>query len=248
MSERIALSALEDTPSLPLQACELSYVVGERTLINAVDLTLLPEVITVLMGPNGAGKSVLLLLLHGLRVPTRGQVLCAGQPLTTAHRLRQAMLFQQPVLLRRSVAANLDFVLKLRAPEDRHAERNRLLGDVGLLDKARQPARRLSGGEQQRLALARVLAVSPRVLFLDEPTANLDPASTALIENVVRRVHQAGTKVVFVSHDAAQGQRLADEVIFMNHGEVLEQTAAVHFFDAPTTRSARDYLAGKLVF
>ncbi|HEY5720378.1 MAG TPA: ATP-binding cassette domain-containing protein, partial [Gammaproteobacteria bacterium] len=161
-------------------------------------------------------------------------------------RQQQALVFQRPVLLRRSVAANLEFVLGLRGPVDR--ERCRvLLRHVGLEARARQPARLLSGGEQQRLALARALALEPRVLFLDEPTASLDPASTATIERLVREAQAAGTKVVYVTHDIGQARRLADEVVFLHRGRLLEQTPAAGFFERPVSGEARDYLAGRLV-
>ena len=126
-------------------------------------------------------------------------------------------------------------------------KRMTILTTVGLEDRANQPARLLSGGEQQRLSLARALATEPDVLFLDEPTAHLDPASTAAIEDVVREAHRAGTKIVFVSHDIGQARRLADEVIFMHRGRVLEQTPAPQFFEIPESREAKHFLAGNLV-
>jgi tungstate transport system ATP-binding protein len=139
----------------------------------------------------------------------------------------------------------VDFVLRARGLplQDRDA----LLAEVGLDGLQRQPARRLSGGEQQRLALARALALRPRVLFLDEPTANLDPASVLRIEEILRRIHRAGTKIVFVSHDVAQARRLADDVVFLHRGRVAEHSAAAAFFAAPRSAAARDYLAGRIV-
>jgi tungstate transport system ATP-binding protein len=156
------------------------------------------------------------------------------------------MVFQRPVLLRRSVAANIDFALSLRgggAP-GRRAE---ILDHVGLGEYAPRPARLLSGGEQQRLALARALALEPEVLFLDEPTASLDPASVLMIETIVREAHAAGTKIVFVTHDVGQARRLADEVVFIHRGRVREHTDAARFFDRPESQEARDYLAGRIV-
>jgi tungstate transport system ATP-binding protein len=154
------------------------------------------------------------------------------------------MVFQRPVLLRRSVAANLRFVLGLRGGDPARVQE--LLDMAGLTDRARQPARLLSGGEQQRLCLARALALDPQVLFLDEPTANLDPASTAAIESTVGRVSAAGTKVVFVTHDLAQARRLAEDVVFLHRGRVTEHRPAPAFFDRPDSRPARDYLDGRL--
>jgi len=231
---------------LPGEARGLVLEIGGRRLVDGVDLTLLPGAITVLMGPNGAGKSLLLRLLHGMIEPTAGTVRWAGQAPGEAVRRRQAMVFQRPVLLRRSVAANIDFALKLRGGGTSEARRA-ALDHVGLAALADRPARLLSGGEQQRLALARALALKPEVLFLDEPTASLDPASVLLIETIVREAHAAGTKVVFVTHDVGQARRLADEVVFIHRGRVREQTGAGQFFDRPASREAQDYLAGRIV-
>jgi tungstate transport system ATP-binding protein len=240
---------LTDVPALPVLPGEvrgLVYRVGGANLIDGIDLTIAGGGLTVVMGANGAGKSLLLRLLHGMLTPTAGQVRWGGQPLDEGLRKRQAMVFQRPVLLRRSVAANLRFVLKLRkaaALERTEA----LLREVGLAAQAGQPARLLSGGEQQRLSLARALALDPEVLFLDEPTASLDPASTAAIEEIVRGAQGHGTKIVFVTHDLGQARRLADEVVFLDRGRLAEHTSARQFFDRPTSEAARDYLAGRLV-
>lgn len=241
-----AADRLAARPMLPLQTRALCLDIGGKTLIDGLDLRLEAADFTVVMGQNGAGKSLLLRLLHGLLVPSAGEILWGGQPMGDAVRARQAMVFQRPVLLRRSVAANIDFVLNLKAagsPE----QRDRLLHHVGLADKAAQPARLLSGGEQQRLALARVLALEPKVLFLDEPTASLDPASTIMIEDIVRKVHMDGTKVIFVTHDLGQARRLADEIVFLHEGRLEEQAPAVAFFDAPVSDVAKAFLEGRIV-
>lgn len=239
MSVRIA-------PILPGEAHGLVLDVDGARLIDGVDLRLAAPGVTVIMGPNGAGKSLLLRLLHGMIPPTAGRVSWGGAPLTEAVRARQAMVFQRPVLLRRSVAANIDFVLKLRGAvaSDR---RDFLLDHVGLGDHAAVPARLLSGGEQQRLALARALAIDPEVLFLDEPTASLDPASMQRIEQIVGVASENVTKVVFVTHEQDQAKRLADDVVFLHRGRVLEHTAADRFFDRPESDAARDYLSGRIL-
>ena len=236
----------ENQELLPLETRALVYEIDGKRLIDGIDLQISAGPITVVMGPNGAGKSILLRLLHGLKTPTSGQVLWAGQMPNERLRQRQAMVFQRPVLLRRSVAANLNFVLRLRKAQGEH-RCHELLLKVGLERQAHQNARDLSGGEQQRLALARALALSPEVLWLDEPTASLDPASTAGIEAIVRAAHRDGTKIVFVTHDIGQARRLADEVIFLHHGRVVEQSPAAIFFDRPISRAARDYLTGHIV-
>ena len=233
-------------PLLPMRARGLTLEIGGRTVIDALDLTLTAGGTTVVMGPNGAGKSLLLKLMHGLATPGAGEVLWGGRPPCPATRRRQAMVFQRPVLLRRSVAANVDFVLAARGRRD-PARRDALLDQAGLLDLARQPARRLSGGEQQRLALAAALATEPDVLLLDEPTASLDPASVLRIEEIVRAAQASGTKVVFVTHDAGQARRLAHDVVFLHRGRLAEHAPAARFFAAPASGAARDYLDGRIV-
>lgn len=233
-------------PSSPLgETRALVYRAGGANLIDRVDLRIPSGTLTVVMGPNGAGKSLLLRLLHGLLQAASGQVLWEGRPLDEDLRKHQAMVFQRPVLLRRSVAANIRFVLKLRGAGAswRIAE---ILEEVGLASQAEQPARLLSGGEQQRLSLARALVLKPRVLFLDEPTASLDPTSTAAIETIVRRASERGTKIIFVTHDVAQARRLADDVVFLSRGRLVEHTPARRFFDHPASQAASDYLAGRL--
>lgn len=248
--------AMPVLPPARLKACGLVYSVDGRRLIDGLDLALPARGITVIMGPNGAGKSLTLRLLNGLLTPQDGTVVWDGAPLNWAARVCQAMVFQKPVLLRRSVAANVDFVLRARdrtpvwrrAPWRRDtSDRDALLGRVGLLDHAAQPARRLSGGEQQRLALARALALQPQVLLLDEPTASLDPASAQMIEQIVQDACRSGTKVILVTHDIGQARRLADDVAFVARGRVTEHACANTFFDAPATPEAQAYLAGRLV-
>ena len=240
-----AAAELAPAPLLPMQARGLTLVAGGRTLVDGIDLTLAGRGITVVMGPNGAGKSLLLRLMHNLLPASAGEIRWGGVPVSETTRRRQAMVFQTPVVLRRSVAANLDFVLRARGRDRRH--RDTLLESVGLVGRAGQPARLLSGGEQQRLALARALATEPDVLFLDEPTASLDPAATAAIERIVRSVGATGTAIVFVTHDIGQARRLADDVVFLHGGRLGEHTPAARFFADPTSHAARDYLAGRLV-
>ena len=252
-------SAHPEAGLLPLQTRELALVADNgQQLISGVDLNLRAATLTVVMGPNGAGKSVLLRLLHGLIRPTSGTILYAGRPLDGAIRKRQALVFQRPVLLRRSVAANVDFALNLRPGRDadchrgcdpgrNRSRREELLAKVGLLDHAKQPARLLSGGEQQRLALARALATNPEIIFLDEPTASLDPASTDMIERIVGEAHVAGAKVIYVTHDIAQARRLAQDVVFLSAGRLAEVSTAARFFANPASMAGQAYLEGRLV-
>ena len=235
------------SPLLPACVKNLTFTSEKgQTLIDDLSMDLKPNAISVIMGPNGAGKSLLLRLLHGLIPPASGIIKWGGNPMNDAIRRRQAMVFQRPVMLRRSVAANIDFAIKLRGVTS-HDQRQQALSAVDLANKADQPAKSLSGGEQQRLALARALTTDPAILFLDEPTANLDPASTATIEKIMRAAHEDGTKIVLVSHDLGQARRLAHEIIFMHRGRIIEQTPATQFFNAPVSKQANDFLAGRLV-
>lgn len=233
----------------PLRAENLVYRVRGQRLIDGLSLSVAQGSLQVLLGPNGAGKSLCLRLLHGLLGPTSGRVLWGDYPADAGVRRRQAMVFQRPVLLRRSVAANIRYALGLR-PGSREYRRQRLetllaLGDLQAL--AGQPARKLSGGEQQRLALVRALALAPEILFLDEPTASLDPGATMAIESLIRQAHGAGTTVVLVTHDLGQARRLAQEVTFLHRGRVVESSSAERFFAGPVCPEARAFLAGGLV-
>jgi tungstate transport system ATP-binding protein len=236
-------------PILPLEARGLIFEAGGRRLIDRLELSLRPGLRSVIMGPNGAGKSLTLRLLHGLLAPSAGAVLWAGRPADRQTRRRQAMVFQRPVLLRRSALGNVRHALAARgvARRERAEHARQVLADAGLSALARTPARRLSGGEQQRLALARALSLTPDVLFLDEPTASLDPASTLAIEQLIRRAAAGGTKIVLVTHDVGQAKRLADEVVFLHRGRVEEQNSARRFFEAPASARASDFLEGRLV-
>lgn len=243
-----AIAVPQSTPRhlLPMRARGLTLDLAGKRLVDEVDLDLSAGSITMIMGPNGAGKSLLLRLLHGMIAPTAGSITWSDTAPNEAIRRRQAMVFQRPVLLRRSVAANIDFVLGLRGPADKE-KRELILEHVGLQALAKQPARLLSGGEQQRLALARALALEPDVLFLDEPTASLDPASVLRIEQIVQVAHRRGMKIVFITHDLGQAKRLAGDLIFMHRGRVLEHAPAKQFFSNPETAQGADFLAGRIV-
>ena len=235
-------------PPALLSARGLCFDAGGKRLIDGVDIDIRPGRRTVVMGANGAGKSLLLRLLHGLIRPTAGEVFWRGRPLNREGRLAQAMVFQRPVLLRRSALANLRFALSVRglsgperaAREAEALERSRLGGLAG------RPARVLSGGEQQRLAVARALACAPGLLFLDEPTASLDPGSTRAIERLVREAHESGVAIVLVTHDTGQARRLGDDLVFLHGGRVVETGRAPDVLDAPRSESARAWLEGRL--
>jgi len=231
---------------LPLEVDTLNYEVAGNRLINGFNLRIENPGISVIMGANGAGKSLLLRLIHGLLEPTSGSIRWNGAPLCESTRRRQALVFQKPVLMRRSVAANLDFVLKPRGGDYRK-RREMLLHEAGLSRQQQQPARLLSGGEQQKLALARALATEPEVLLLDEPCASIDSASTLQIEALLRRTHERGVKIILVTHDIGQARRLADDIVFVHSGRLLEYQPASSFFDSPASAQARAYLDGKII-
>lgn len=228
---------------LPLKVRNLVLRFGEATVLDGLDLDLGPKGCTMVMGPNGSGKSLLLKLLHGLIQPSCGQIDWGGRVPGEATS-QQALVFQKPVLLRRSVAANIDFVLKARGKDK--GRRDALLDHVGLAHKAGQPARLLSGGEAQRLALARALATDPEVLFLDEPTASLDPASVVAIEEIVSEARARGVRIIFVTHDIGQARRMADDIVFMHRGRIAEHSPAEEFFPTPRSVAARDYMNGRI--
>lgn len=220
-----------------------------KALLDVTGLILDGPGPTVILGPNGAGKSLLLRCLHGLIVPDSGQVIQDGAPLNAGHKARQAMVFQQPVLLRRSVAGNLDFVLKRQklTRSNRRVRVDELLSEGGLEAKARQSARSLSGGEAQRLAILRALATNPDTLFLDEPTSALDPAATLKIEQMILRASMRGVRIVMVTHDIGQARRLAADVVMMQAGHVVEHGKAQQVLEAPVSDASRRYLEGGLV-
>ncbi|EAR52159.1 hypothetical protein OG2516_01944 [Oceanicola granulosus HTCC2516] len=216
---------------------------GGRALLDGLELTLFTGGITALLGPNGAGKSLLLRALAGLIPPDGGAIDLAP------HTGAPALVFQKPVLLHRTVRANLAHALRLaRVPRAARAGRlAELLVQARLSAQAQAQARALSGGEQQRLAIARALAARPRLLLLDEPTAHLDPASTAAVEALVRAAAHAGVKVLIVTHDRAQAARLADDVAFLAAGRITEHRPADDFFQRPESDEARAYLEGRLL-
>ena len=231
-----------------LSARGLAFEAGGARLIDGVDLDIGEGARTAIMGANGAGKSLLLRLLHGLIAPGAGEVRWRGRPLDRAARRAQAMVFQRPVLLRRSARANLRFALAARGigRAERAAREARALERAGLGGLARRPARVLSAGEQQRLAVARALACAPELLFLDEPTASLDPASTHAVERLIGEAHEAGVAIVLVTHDAGQARRLADEAVFLHSGRAVERGPAAQLLDAPRSDAARAWREGRL--
>lgn len=232
---------------LPVAFDRVTVRAGATTIIDRLTLTLASGSPTLVVGPNGAGKSTLLRLCMGLAVPTEGRITWGGRADTKP--TRRAFVFQRPVMLRRTAAANIAYGLThADYPHEKVAARTaELLERVGLSELATRPARRLSGGEQQRLALARALARDPELLLLDEPTASLDPAATRSVEEIVRNAAQSGIKIVMASHDLGQVRRLAGDVVFMVRGAVREQRPAEDFLKNPSTPEAAAFVRGDLV-
>ena len=244
------MTPLRDTASiLPLVAEGLVFEADGRRLIDHVDLSLGRGATTVLLGPNGAGKSLLLRLCHGLLKPTAGRVVWALPEGRRAGVKGHAMVFQKPVMLRRSVFANLTHALAATGLgfTARRARAHAALDRFRLAALADRPARVLSGGEQQRLAIARAWALDVDVLFLDEPTSQLDPAATRAVEDMLLALKAEGRTLIMATHDLGQARRLADRVVFVHAGRIREDAAASAFFTAPATREAGAFLAGELL-
>lgn len=234
---------------LPLELNAVSYSVDDTPLVREVSTKLNSGTRTIILGPNGAGKSLLLRLCHGLIQPTAGTIdwqIANGNLL----KQQQSMVFQRPVMLRRSVSANIAYVLALHGtPKNEHQHKiEEALSLVGLDQLANRPARVLSAGEQQKLALARAWVTKPQVIFLDEPTASLDPAATYAVENTINAIHEHGTKIIMTTHDLGQARRLADEILFFHQGRLIEQTPARTFFGQPRTELGQAFLRGELLW
>jgi tungstate transport system ATP-binding protein len=232
---------------LPIAIDGVQVTAGKTAILDGVSLKILGGAPTILIGPNGAGKTSLLRLAMGLVPASRGQVTWDGRE--NVPPTRRAFVFQRPVMLRRTAVGNIRYALKIaRLPrsewERRTAELLKLVGIDGL---GSRPARQLSGGEQQRLALARALARDPAVLFLDEPTASLDPAATKAIEDIITAIAARGVKVVMSTHDLGQAKRIGGEIVLLHRGRVIERASANDFFASPKTEEARKFIAGDLL-
>ncbi len=231
--------------ALPLVVDGLSVRLGLREVLSNISFRLEPGVRTVILGPNGAGKTSLLRALHGLVPIGRGTIAWAGGARPPG---AEAMVFQRPVMLRRSALANIEYALAVNGVrgEERRQRAREALERTGLGAIAQRPARVLSGGEQQRLALARAWALRPRILYLDEPTASLDPGAAVAVEREIGAIHESGTRIVMSTHHLGLARRVADEILFLHDGRLVEQTPADRFFDAPRSEEARQFLTGEL--
>lgn len=234
-----------DNSFLPVRTENLSYYIDSKEIISDLSVNIFSDKITIIMGPNGAGKSIFLKLLNGIIKPTSGKILWNKSKDFSLIMRKQALVFQKPILLRRSVMANLDFIDSLFNIKSEF-DKDQLLKIVDLLNQKNQPARLLSLGEQQRLSLIRALLIRPSLIMLDEPTANLDPASTKIIEDIIVSLKEFGIKIIFVTHNILQAKRLADEVIFFDKGKLIEHKNAKEFFTKPSSKQVSKYLNGIL--
>lgn len=232
---------------LPLTMIKATVTRRGKTLMGPVDLTVSTEGFTIVLGPNGAGKTTLLRALHGLEMLTTGT--CTWQVPVEQARPRQAFVFQSPIMMRRSVRDNLAYPLTLHGMTRANARKQAELWaeKIGLGASLDQPAPLLSGGEKQKMALARALIRRPEILFLDEPCANLDGRATREIETILKDAQASGTRILMSTHDVGQGRRLASDVLFILGGKIIEEAPASRFFDAPKTPQAIALLNGDIV-
>ena len=230
---------------LPIYIKDLSLILDERKILSSLNLSINSDDVTVIMGPNGAGKSIFLKILNGILTPTSGCITWNNKKQFSDTLNTQAFVFQKPILLRRSVIANLDYMDSVLGYKKK-ISKDRLLEIVQLKKQKNQPARMLSLGEQQRLSLIRSLMLRPNLLLLDEPTANLDPASTKIIEDIVLNLKMMGIKIIFVTHNILQAKRIADEIIFLNEGKMVEHLNKQEFFSNSKSIEVQNYLNGIL--
>lgn len=233
----------------PLVGVDLQIHRATRRVLHIPFIELGHAACTAIVGPNGAGKSLLIRTLCALQQPDRGAVSWGGIVPDSDRRQKVGLLLQRPVLLRRTAIQNIIYPLRISGISSSVARDVALqsLTDAGLSAVVHVFAHKLSGGEQQRLALARALALKPDMLFMDEATANVDPASTQAIEHQLAMAMARGLGVVFISHDIGQVKRLADEVVLMHKGEVVEQCTSKHFFEQTNNPVSRRWLAGELL-
>ena len=232
---------------LPLRLSDIEVRRAGGTILGPLDLDVEDSGPLVVLGPNGSGKSTLLRVCHGITRPTKGS---ANWTVARAEAdLAQAFVFQTPILLRRTALENVAYPLTLRQEGKKNARSKALqmLDDVGLSDLATLRANVLSGGEKQKLALARALVTRPEVLFLDEPTASLDGRSTREIEAILTKAQTNGTKLVMATHDLGQARRIAAHIVFLLNGKIVETRPAKDFFDGPETQAAQAFLKGDIV-
>jgi len=226
----------------------------DRKVLDVPQLSVRQGEILALVGPSGAGKSTLLRILGFLEAPSAGQLyfherLCSGEWPQMAQRRKVTMLFQDPHLLRRSVFDNVAYGLKIRGNKDGGEPVQHIIEQLGLSELSAAPARTLSGGEAQRVALARSLVIEPEILLLDEPTSNLDPFNISLIERMISHVNrEQGMTIVIVTHNIFQAKRLADRVGLLMDGCLIEVEETAEFFENPRQPQTAAFVKGDIVY
>ena len=232
---------------LPLTVNNLSYSKDKTVLLNDVNLAINGSNSTIILGHNGAGKSLLLKLLHGVIEPDRGSIDWNSEK-PNSRQYWRSFLLQKPTFFKRTVRYNIEFVLEIAATPkaERRSRCNEALKICGLENLSERNANSLSGGEQQKLSLARAWVLEPDVLLLDEPTVALDPPFTLSFEEIIQQFKKTHTKVIMTTHDLAQAKRLADEIVFIYNGTVMEQSPAEQFFQLPSSEEAKKFISGKL--
>jgi tungstate transport system ATP-binding protein len=196
-----------------------------KLILNIDNYNIKKGKIIGIVGANGAGKSTLVKILGGLEKASGGRLLYDGEQDFNKIYKEITVVFQHPYLLTTSVYNNIAYPLKLRKfkKQEIKNEVNKLMEDVEIKDLEKQRANTLSGGERQKVALARALAFNPSLLLLDEPTANIDPNSMVIMENMIKKINKTkGTTIIIVTHNLAQAKRICDKVIVMDRGEIIE--------------------------
>lgn len=242
-----------DTPIFRLIQVRKSYQQREVLSIDRLDIE--PGEFFAIVGPSGAGKSTLLRLLNFLEPVTGGNIFYAGQkvkadePVPLDKRRQITMVFQRPYLLNLNVQENIGYGLRLRGVKTPQEQVQKVIDRLGLANLARQPTRSLSGGEAQRVALARALVLQPRVLLLDEPTANLDPYNVALIEAIISELNKdRQTTVIMVTHNVLQARRLAQRTALILEGRLIECTETERFFNQPSDPRTTAFISGDMIY
>jgi tungstate transport system ATP-binding protein len=232
---------------LPLKVENACVEKRGNRIVGPIDLEISQKGFTIIMGPNGSGKTSLLRLLHGLENPRGGSLDWNGS--TETAQLHQSFVFQTPIMLRRTAIENIIYPLILRnIPKDEALKiAKEWIGKINLEKSTDINARFLSGGEKQKLAIARALTTKPQLLFLDEPTANLDGSATREIEALLQETHKAGTRIIMTTHNIGQGKRLAEDVMFIYRGNILETSNAKQFFKKPQTKEAQAFIDGDIL-
>jgi len=235
--------------SLQLEDIQKSY--GKVKALDSISIKLEGGKTIALIGVNGAGKTTLLRIIAGLEKPDKGKVSFNGNIVSNGERRKICTLvFQRTVMFTRSVYANLAYGLKIRGEKEPEIKEkiSRALHEVGLKDFEKRKAKKTSGGEQQRIALARAFLLEPKILLLDEPTANLDPNSATIIEKAIVAKKRPDNITIISTHNLNQAKRLGDEIVHIHCGQIVERASSDEFFDKPKSEITRKFINGELDF